>query len=551
MRRTRLSIAVLLTFLGLIPLYGQTCVSTNEIATINSPLPGETIPFSGLFTVSMDFVSPLTSESTLEIELWSGNGTVVLDVTSAFGTQFVGATRASADFDAVALGLVPGAQRLIVRLDLDGNGTVGTRVQRFNWFVDVEVAVESFNLALAGAFIPFEAERRAPLVNAIPTTDADIICLQEVWEQADKDAIVAAAASEFPHSVLFAHDLDTAVDDPTDENGLIPGMPSGVPCPDENVGGAGANLAAQVDQTAQCLADNCSTTGDETGRTTSSSCAADACISTVFPLLTGNELQKRCYACAITQLPTEVIATLADRCKTIENQDLAFRGQNGVMILSRYPLSNEETFVVPGTWNRRVVVNATATLPNGAELDVYCNHLTPIFNVTGVNTFPYTGQYGGGATTDPEQWAAEQRLQAEKLINYVQATSGTRPAVVLGDINAGREVRDANGEIVLYAEGEPTLDVLESVLTLGAAADYEPLCTFCDTNPLNGVEDTLPVWIDHIYLHELDANAVVSTERTFDEFVVPVQIDDGMGGTTDALVPLSDHYGLKSVLRIP
>jgi len=413
------------------------------------------------------------------------------------------------------------------------------------------VRVETFNVALAGAFIPFEAERRDPLINAIPTTDADIICLQEVWEQADKDAIVAAAASEFPHSAVFAHDLDTPVDDPTDQNGQIPAMPSGVPCPDANVGDFGANLADQLDQTAQCLADFCSTTGDETGRTTSADCAADACTLSVAGLLFGNELQQRCYACAVTQLPTEIIATLADRCKTIENQDLAFRGQNGVMILSRFPLSNEETFVVPGTWNRRVVVNATATLPTGAELDVYCNHLTPIFNVTGINTFPYTGQYGGGATTEPEQWEAEQRLQAEKLITYVQQTSGTRPAVVLGDINAGREVTDAGGQIVLYAEGEPTLDVLESVLTLGAVANYEPLCTFCDTNPLNGVEDTLPVWIDHIHLYGLDASTVVSTERNFDEFVVPVQIDDGMGGTTGALVPLSDHYGMRSVIVVP
>jgi hypothetical protein len=268
-------------------------------------------------------------------------------------------------------------------------------------------------------------------------------------------------------------------------------------------------------------------------------------------LLLGNELQQRCYACAITQLPSEVIGTLADRCKTIENQDLAFRGQNGVMILSKFPLSNQEAFVVPGTWNRRVIINATATLPNDAELDVYCNHLTPIFTVSGVNTFPYTGQYGGGAATEPEQWAAEQQLQAEKLIQYVQQTSGARPAVVLGDINAGREVRDVNGDIVLYAEGEPTLDVLESVFTLGAAADYEPLCTFCDTNSLNGVEDTLPAWIDLIYLYQLDASTVVSTERTFDEDVVPVQVDDGMGGTTNLLVPLSDHYGLKSVIHVP
>ncbi|MFA9470010.1 MAG: hypothetical protein ACERNK_05530, partial [Deltaproteobacteria bacterium] len=57
----------------------------------------------------------------------------------------------------------------------------------------MEVTVDTFNVALAGAFIPFEEERREPIAAGIAASDADIICLQEVWDQADKDMIRAAA----------------------------------------------------------------------------------------------------------------------------------------------------------------------------------------------------------------------------------------------------------------------------------------------------------------------------------------------------------------------
>jgi hypothetical protein len=44
-----------------------------------------------------------------------------------------------------------------------------------------EVIVDAFNVALAGAFIPYESERWQPIVDAIAAHDADVSCLQEVW----------------------------------------------------------------------------------------------------------------------------------------------------------------------------------------------------------------------------------------------------------------------------------------------------------------------------------------------------------------------------------
>ncbi len=151
MRRMRLPLITLSALLGLTPLYGVGC-DTSEVALITSPLPDETIPASGLFTVSMDFSAPLTSASTLQIELTSRGTPVSVDVTSAFGTSFVGVTSATANFDALALGLVPGIQKLIVRLDLNGDGVVGIRVQPFNWF-GVTPCEQDMGAALSDCFL--------------------------------------------------------------------------------------------------------------------------------------------------------------------------------------------------------------------------------------------------------------------------------------------------------------------------------------------------------------------------------------------------------------
>ena len=178
-------------------------------------------------------------------------------------------------------------------------------------------------------------------MDAIAATTSDVICLQEVWEQADKEMIRDGAIEAYPHSALVVNDLDTPLDDPTDQQGEIPPAPTVVPCPDENVGED--NILDQMNDAVDCLQENCSTTPDATppedelGRTISQSCATDNCVVQVLGLLGGNEQQQRCYACVVTQLPTSTFGKMRDSCANVVNQDLAFDGQNGVMILVAPP----------------------------------------------------------------------------------------------------------------------------------------------------------------------------------------------------------------------
>ena len=389
-----------------------------------------------------------------------------------------------------------------------------------------DLTVDTFNVGLAGAFIPWEEERRQPIADALATLDSDVVCLQEVWRQSDKELIRDAASGAFPHILMYEHNFQTTIDDPTDQTGAVPEIPTGAPCADP------AHQAA-VEAAIQCVADNCNTEpGSLDGMATSTECAQEACITQVGALLFGDAAALRCYSCMVLGLPTDPLGDISERCTTTDGATLAFEGQSGVMVLSRHPLSNDQVVVWPGTWNRRILVSATVELPNDATVDVYCNHLTPIFDSP---AFPYTGDYGEGQVTS-RGWEAEQRLQIERLIEEVETDTGTERAVVLGDMNCGR----ASGDIM--AEGDANLDHLETAFTPAVTPSYSPACTMCPDSPVRG-EDTDPVWIDHIFTWNIPADAVTATSRTFVEPLAPVEGDPSM-------VPLSDHYGLRSTITI-
>ncbi len=389
------------------------------------------------------------------------------------------------------------------------------------------LTVDSLNVGLAGAFIPFEPQRRAAIGPAIAALDSDVVCLQEAWLESDKDAIVAATRSRFPYVARSRHDLSSAVTSEIDPMCDIPPAPTTAPC-------SSAALRAGLEDGLRCLTTSCSTMpGNEMGQTTSTQCATSMCIGQVGALITSPEPDAlRCYGCLASALPTETFSSIRTLCETNPAAGLAFGGQNGVMILSKHPLSNIETLVVPGTWNRRVITRATATLPGARRVTVYCNHLTPQFDST---AFPYTGRYGCGRV-GREGWASEQLAQARRLVQWVTQTGGTDPVVVAGDFNSG----PASAGVV--AEAVETYDYLRTQLTLAVPQGYTPVCTFCGANYLTG--NSPNVWIDHIFVKNVAPTAVRSFSRTF---VTPSVTVPSAPGT----VNVSDHYGVRAVITLP
>lgn len=410
-----------------------------------------------------------------------------------------------------------------------GSGGTGTGGQGGGATVEVSYTFETYNVALAGSFLPFEDERRAVLPAELATIDADVVCVQEAWQQADKEAIVAGVSAVFPHTAHFLHDQDTPLDDATDETGAVPDPFTTAPC---------EGLTTALNNAMDCLAANCNTDpgGSDDGFTTSTDCAQEFCTSQVSALLVSPDpAAKRCYGCIASSLPDSPFSEIRDDCANNVNGGLAFNGQSGVMILSKHPLEDVEVRVVPGTWNRRVMLAATMVPADGRPaVDVYCNHLTPVFDSI---TFPYTGQYGKGST-GKSGWAAEQLLQANKLVAWVTERTGEGAAVLLGDFNSGRDFG-----VGLMPEGPETFALLSSEYQHVFAPDYTPACTYCTDNAINGGEDD--EWIDHIFWSGPTPKSI-SSQRTFVDPIVPA-VDD-MGA--NVMVELSDHFGFRATLTL-
>jgi endonuclease/exonuclease/phosphatase family metal-dependent hydrolase len=381
-----------------------------------------------------------------------------------------------------------------------------------------------------------EVARRPAVIDALAAYDTDVMCLSEVWFQADKDAIARAVKAKLPYAASTTTDLATPVTDRKDADGNVQPAPTTPPC----TGQYAADLNAGI----ECLKANCSTQpGSLDGRVTSTTCAKDSCSGSAASLLFAQD--KRCYGCFAAVLPSATLNEMKTECTTEANGGLFAKGQNGLMILSRYPLSNIEQIVLPGTWIRRTVLKATASLPNGAKVDTYCNHLTPYFADT--TFYPYTGQFGAG---NANGWIGEQVLQAKQLVAFVNAKSGSGKAVVMGDMNATREDKpNGIGDATLGAYGLETLAVLEGALTNAVPAGYTPKCTFCVANQNTSGEENS--WLDYVMLKGFPAGSTTAARRTFDTDVVDGKRRDASGNhTVSGKVPLSDHYGIMATVRV-
>lgn len=401
-----------------------------------------------------------------------------------------------------------------------------------------DVAFDTFNVYFAGSFAPYEEQRRQPVIDAIASMDTDILCVQEAWRKSDKDLIAAGAKARFPYVVSFDDNLETPIDDATDQDGGVPPTPTAPPC-------AAQEQLDKVNLVLACVKDKCSTIpGSEDGMTTSTECAVKECTSEAAALLYGSTADQKCYGCAATQLPTDTLKTIKEKCTTNPRAGLAFDGQAGVMLLSRFPLENPEQRVIPGTWNRRTILRATAKLPGGLSVDVYCNHLPSVFYQP---AYPYTGDYGLGETGS-KGWENELMLDAQKLVSWVEARSGGNRTVILGDFNASPELKD----YAIEPDGAAAYEFLKSKFTQAVPAGFKPKCTYCGKgeNFLAGPMGP-NTWIDHVFVKNIPATAVKSYERRFTEAIVAVpSADAGAPDGGPFMVPLSDHFGVHVVLGI-
>lgn len=406
----------------------------------------------------------------------------------------------------------------------------------------VDLTAQVFNAQLQGVFTAYVKERSQPVAdNVAKLSKAGVICTTEVWQDSEKQKIINAAKSLGYNGVYFQTTDDTPVDDPTDQSGNTPPAPTNPPC---------YNSTAAF-ETALTCAEQCSTnqTSPSTGslEPTGTCDLSQKCSGKILPLLIGTPDDKACWSCMFTHLASYAsFDATKQACENDPKARFAFNGANGVVLLSKYKVTNAERWVLPATEYRVVVIRAPITLTNDADVDVYCTVLTtPADSVSR----PYTGAYGGGATSAKDAWKNELLLQTNKLIAYVKlkSTSVGRKAVILGDFYTGPQ----NSTSKLSAVNVESFNNLIKGFGLGVTNDFaqKPSCTFCADNPLvaGGSTQVQNTWTSNIFLGGIAESAVKSTDVNMKDAVVdlskatpPIKND----------TPLSSYYGLQSVITI-
>ena len=384
------------------------------------------------------------------------------------------------------------------------------------------LSIDVFNAGLYGANAPSEDARRPYIVDALAKRDSDVMCVVEVSRKSDRDQIAAAAASgAFKHAYAPQMDLGTPMTDPTTKDGVTP--------PPSTTSSCNGVDPAMVNDVYQCMIDNCSAKpGDpKSAISGDTSCLSSKCASKFLPLFGGDPSQQRCFDCIVTNASAyEPWDSGKQICTTEVRPNLAFHGENPSMILSRFPIKQTDVFVLPSTSFRRSVLYAEVEIEPGRTVDTYCAQLSSPFLD---DTLPYTGNYG-------TSYDDEQKLQAQRLIAWVQSKSEGRPAIIAGDFHAGVAV--AQGATKVLADLDPdVIKALRAAFVEAKAPQWKPTCTYCPNakNPYNG--DFVGIAIEGVYLANFPELPTTDESILFDTPVVPLPT-----GTTGMLSP---SFGLN------
>lgn len=342
------------------------------------------------------------------------------------------------------------------------------------------VSFLTFNTALVAHTGNLD-ERLAVIAQDLPTTDADVVCLQELWQPSMIDTLVSLVEKDYPYTHWSVA-----------EGGAAEGCSAG-----------------ETELLSSCFIENC---GEE-AEGDMVTCVVANCADEFTGVST------ECQSCVLnnqTLPPVDIAAA----CELLDENAVAYDNQNGLLLLSKYPLKSKDHRPFDSSFGDRGVLSAqieTALLPS---VDLFCTHLAA--TQTGI---PYPGEYGS--------WEGERAEQIEQLLDFVdEAQSPRAPTVVMGDMNCGPKGNAVVGEDV---EGFNRLVASE----LGAEyLKNELVCTFCAENTLVGT-GVASVLIDHVLFSGLPDNVQQSMARVFDK---PIALEIG---NKPVKTYRSDHFGLS------
>jgi endonuclease/exonuclease/phosphatase family metal-dependent hydrolase len=349
-------------------------------------------------------------------------------------------------------------------------------------------AVATYNLGLAYNFVPYAKERRAPVADLVAQTDADVLCLQEVWLDDDVTLVAAKAKPRYPHA-HFAKTVDPAI------------------------GGPPACTPTDAEPLRVCTEKHCQ------GAASLAECALKNCIAQY------TATTPKCQTCLAANIALNAIDLIFDACAK-DSGTLTFGGRNGLMLLSKQPFTKTDVLKFESFQLQRVVLYGQTAIA-GAPSHVFCTHLQ-----AGLGAIAYNGKHGG--------WEAEQAAEIDALVKWVGEKAGSERTLVLGDMNCGPAVAEAK----IDPEFENNFNKFAAAkLTAPWLSGPSTQCTWCAANQLGSAKSNRV--IDHVLLKAWPPLQNVQRKRIGDT-AVSIQLATGATETH-----LSDHFGAQVSFELP
>lgn len=357
--------------------------------------------------------------------------------------------------------------------------------------------VVSYNLGLAHTFVPLAKERLPFLKETLSKSDADVLCLQEVWKKKDRKKIKKELKEIFPHSYFEKIKNVKSKRRPT--------------CKIKELFGEGKFVG--------CMQKNCS--GKEGDDFTD--CIIQTCGGALRSL---KESNRECATSLMAQVGKSTLGAMVTILNPFKRAGLfAYKGSDGLMLLSKYPLKNTKYLDLSkiSTLNRRAALIAEIEINNQTH-KVGCTHISSDLEAT----VPYTGTF--------ENWGEENKEQLKVLLTEMDEFKDS--SILMGDLNCGFE----NPTLGLTGELEESCEQISQFQFSNALLESgNEECTFCSTNRLNEGETTDKI-IDHVLLKGINFSAA----KVIYQEEIEVEKEKGELVKTN----LSDHYGIEVTIPL-
>jgi len=218
--------------------------------------------------------------------------------------------------------------------------------------------------------------------------------------------------------------------------------------------------------------------------------------------------------------------------------------QNGLLILSKYPMSNPQLkrFNHASTlelWMaNKSALSVTVDVPDVGNVSIITTHTT------------------AGGEADPEHPETNSiRLgELQELRSLAEKSSSNEKVVIIGDLNCGPETSNCNYEYMLEWTRDMFVEAVEQNKWKSSTGEQ---FTWDPSNRLNrdNVHAHCPKQrVDHVMLSKLNNSwdnwSVTSASIVLSEPIVPIVVKDKTGVKSKEMVSLSDHYGLLVTLDV-